>query len=580
MHACRGQEFWRRRGRTLALLWSRRTRRVLYRLGPPRTALCSKVAVEVGVIHDLQDGVVVHGNAKGTSLSARRPEQPAVERHELLEALHLNVIDTKELAEFGALELRLDSRVEVSPNCDLDHTPECSKSPVRGWNERQSERPKNDGLVVLSGWGVCHGAGRQLSPTQCGGHLARGRQKVHARAVQRMLSRQLHGYWPLSLRFEAMPDGPQDVGICREPLLYSGRCVGERHYRIVAAAEDDALCVGSGRRDFVEEDHFCRVALEASARLMWSATSSAPTPIERAAPRVEEGQTRMIQLHSALFSRRDLCRWPEGVAVTSPRTAARRQLAINACTELVGLTDAHLEAPLAGSIADPEWSWLGPALIARMNESAIAITRLLAVGMETEAGSLARSFYEHAVDFAWIAADPDERVTQWLRVDAEKQLKSHRKFLDLGEPDYLPEPIRARYERLAADTALGSGFPRDAAGRAERADEEWGLTGMQSFKSLYTVVFRQFSAVLHPSLLGLSQHAYPVSDAAFTGPALRVGHTNIDDEATAITMQMPILLATAWYVARLALGWPDIRESRRVVENYIEKVNALEHAAP
>lgn len=254
---------------------------------------------------------------------------------------------------------------------------------------------------------------------------------------------------------------------------------------------------------------------------------------------------------------------------------ARRYTAIGFAGALVELTDGPLAAPIAGTIDDPQWAWIGPAFVARMNEIIAGIQHLVDPGLETEAASLTRSLYDHAVVFAWLASDPSTRLRQWLRVDGEQQLRTKRQLNDLGASGYLPSNIEALFESLSLDTSLDRGFPRDVAGMAVAADRDWHLSGELSFTTLYTVVFRQFSTLLHPSLLGLSQHAHRVTTDG-SDEKLLLGYSNIENEATSITTQVPMLYAAALTVAARSLGWPDETALVDVVDKYPRALALLE----
>jgi hypothetical protein len=218
---------------------------------------------------------------------------------------------------------------------------------------------------------------------------------------------------------------------------------------------------------------------------------------------------------------------------------------------------------------------MGPAFIARLTQIIAGIQHLVAPGLETEVASLTRSLYEHAVVFAWIGRDPTERLHQWLRVDGDNQLKTNKAFEELGVTDYLPPSISGLYTSLADDTSLDIGFPRDLAGMARAADIDWPMPGELSFTVLYTAIFRQFSSVLHPSTLGLAQHATPIEMETGAPPHVLLSYANLDDEATAITMHVPFVLARALLVSVDVLGWPDERSVMQLVTDYAHAVAAI-----
>lgn len=74
--------------------------------------------------------------------------------------------------------------------------------------------------------------------------------------------------------------------------------------------------------------------------------------------------------------------------------------------ELIGLVSAKLprESEVTGD-ADA-WPMIAAALTSRITGTMRSILRLLPDGVETDAGILLRTLYDHAVTLAWLAADP------------------------------------------------------------------------------------------------------------------------------------------------------------------------------
>ncbi len=259
----------------------------------------------------------------------------------------------------------------------------------------------------------------------------------------------------------------------------------------------------------------------------------------------------------------------------SSTTRIYRDLAIAFSGALVRLTDGPLEQPVPGEIGNPQWSWIGPAFIARLTEITAGIQHLVDPGLETEVASLTRSLYEHAVVFAWIGADPAKRLRQWLRVDAGNQLKTHKAFEALGVTDFLPPIVCGLYTSLADDPTLDAGFPRDLAGMACAADSDWPRSGKLSFTVLYTAIFRQFSSVLHPTMLGLTLHATPLEVSPGDSPQVILSYANLHDEATAVTTVVPLVLERALIVSADVLGWPDKSSVIEVTARYAGALAAV-----
>lgn len=170
---------------------------------------------------------------------------------------------------------------------------------------------------------------------------------------------------------------------------------------------------------------------------------------------------------------------------------------------LIELVREHL--PLDGPDVPPEavFPIVGPALIARQTGTLDAILRLGRHGSDSLV--LVRSLYDHAVTFAWLAAEPGaERSQQFMRDDAVSRLRADNDCRDLGEP-ILTDARRAFYEARKAR------YPEDMPKlirRAELADDHWGqgqLPGFgssdstHSYRGMYAVAYRRQSAYEHAS---------------------------------------------------------------------------------
>lgn len=223
---------------------------------------------------------------------------------------------------------------------------------------------------------------------------------------------------------------------------------------------------------------------------------------------------------------------------------------------LVGLVTEHL--PVEGFSRGPGDSWplIGPALVARATGSLQAIMTLLPLDRDADALILLRSLYEHVTTFAWLSSEPTaERLGRWLKSDSVARIRADDDCVRLGMP-ILEADQRARLERTIA--SLPSEMP-DLLSQAEAADNHWsghidGLdeSGMpSSFRGLYAFAYRRFSAIAHPSNMGLN----------FVTTDLDGGGHRVDLEQLQPEMRGPfglstVVFALGLYVAEASLGWP------------------------
>src|SRR5437773_1956879 len=96
--------------------------------------------------------------------------------------------------------------------------------------------------------------------------------------------------------------------------------------------------------------------------------------------------------------------------------------------ELVALVTSRLpqDFEVTGESAGA-WPMAGVALLSRMATTLGSTLDLQQAELEADAATLARSLYEHAVCFAWLAADPEaKRLEEWRKDDLTQRLKADR----------------------------------------------------------------------------------------------------------------------------------------------------------
>jgi Family of unknown function (DUF5677) len=235
---------------------------------------------------------------------------------------------------------------------------------------------------------------------------------------------------------------------------------------------------------------------------------------------------------------------------------------------LIELATPHLpESVRVGGPVDA-WALTGPALIARQIGSLDALAALRPLDRQADAIVVLRSLYEHAVTFAWMAADPSEdRLERFLKTDAVARLKAADDARSVGVK-ILDDGNQAVFEKQKADLP-NEMPPLDQ--RATAADKHWSgkVRGLEvssetkSYRGLYAIAYRHHSAIAHPSLMGLNLVTVDLPD----------GSKKVQPEVRDPDFHGPyglgvVLFGFSLYIAGQALpGWPEEAEIDDVFES-------------
>ena len=143
--------------------------------------------------------------------------------------------------------------------------------------------------------------------------------------------------------------------------------------------------------------------------------------------------------------------------------------------------------------------------------------RLRSLNREADPAILSRALYEHAVTFAWLAADPrTQRHQRFLKSDLLRRLKFDddcQKLTHDGVPLEIMTPAERRgFEQQLEDLPDGTKHMPDLIDMATAADGHWTkilepLTGsdtVKSYRGFYALTYRQESSIAHATLLGLN----------------------------------------------------------------------------
>lgn len=223
---------------------------------------------------------------------------------------------------------------------------------------------------------------------------------------------------------------------------------------------------------------------------------------------------------------------------------------------LASLGRPHFPITIETESVDESWSLSGPALIARLTGTVEAIVQLRELGRIADEMILARSLFDYATTFAWLAADtgPD-RQRRFARSDACARLKMDDDCRKLGEPVLTPE-MRA-WEEANRD-GLEKNMP-DLAQRSEQVDRDWGGKHplmdeelFPTYRRLYAMMYRHHSGYEHPSALGLNVVAEDQADGT-TRIELEQAADDMGDQLMGL---VTLLYARSLFIASQTLGWP------------------------
>jgi hypothetical protein len=204
------------------------------------------------------------------------------------------------------------------------------------------------------------------------------------------------------------------------------------------------------------------------------------------------------------------------------------------------------------------WPAVGVALLSRMTTTLGSILDLQHAQHEADAGTLVRSLYEHAVHFAWLAADPSpSRIEEWRKSDFVARVKADDDMLAHGI-QALTDESRAKF---TAQVAEMHGDALVLADLAIAADKYWagkvrGMgahTALISFRGWYASLYRHYSGMAHPSVRGLHR----VVDEL--GPVRRRIRLEGQYEGNGPYGIATFMFGVALYVASATatIGWPS-----------------------
>jgi hypothetical protein len=229
---------------------------------------------------------------------------------------------------------------------------------------------------------------------------------------------------------------------------------------------------------------------------------------------------------------------------------------------LAALVEARLPLDMDVPYGGDAWPLAGAALIAHATGTLRSIVLLSAAGAHNDAFRLLRSLYDHAVTFAWLAAQPTgERLEAWRLEDLAARLKMDREAAAAGI-SLLDDATR---EQMARDVADAKAKTPDLASKAAAVDRYWAPRVEaidDEFRRLYTLLFRTHSGLVHATFRGLN-HVTEVVSSTRTRVLVQ-----LPPDGRGATGMATVVYGLALLVAAQALGWPSTADVHAVFDLY------------
>lgn len=213
------------------------------------------------------------------------------------------------------------------------------------------------------------------------------------------------------------------------------------------------------------------------------------------------------------------------------------------------------------------WPLVSAALLSRMTTTMRSTMALQRRGQAVDAGTLVRSLYEHAVHFAWLAADPSPaRIEAWRKHDLKRRLVGDDDAGKLGV-EILDDQARAAMQAQVEGMQGGKLVLEHL---AKEADTYWAtrLPGMgdstapNSLRGLYALAYRYYSGTAHPSYRGINP---VVEDVTSVGRRAVIERAHVHRGPYGMST---VLYGLALFIAAEAIGWPNHNEVVGVFDRF------------
>jgi hypothetical protein len=215
----------------------------------------------------------------------------------------------------------------------------------------------------------------------------------------------------------------------------------------------------------------------------------------------------------------------------------------------------------------------GAALVSGAISTVESIAFLSQQERESDCNSLLRDLVDRAIVFAWIAAEPAERVDIWQRQDMRQRIAMDDAVKGFGAAVLEPE-WRAELEARIKEADVKRLPPTEQL--APQADEYWrerirffreAAPNGKVFEMLYAGVFRYLSGFTHAAPVAIYRL---VEDT----PKQRVVILEPTTGPQRAVSFAPLAFALILFIASETLGWPRGSDVHAVVSRHADALQA------
>lgn len=216
------------------------------------------------------------------------------------------------------------------------------------------------------------------------------------------------------------------------------------------------------------------------------------------------------------------------------------------------------------------WEVTRAALMARMASTLRHLGYLVPSYSRLDGFALARSVVDHVITFAWISADPKERLQAFLRSSFKDLLAKDRRVRERGDAPLLGERECERLRAFTRDvTQEMPRLPR----RSSEADSYWRERVSSSlpdnlhivdFQRLYSDIYDHYAAYDHPTTLGLQVFVH-LADNPVVAEVDGRPERSLEEDLRPYWIAV-FAFAEALVVSNLATGRPRLQPLQRALE--------------
>jgi hypothetical protein len=227
-----------------------------------------------------------------------------------------------------------------------------------------------------------------------------------------------------------------------------------------------------------------------------------------------------------------------------------------------------------------DWEITRAAFMARMTGTLRHLSYLVPSYSRLDGFALARTLVDHVITFAWLSADPRERLPAFLRESFENMLRKDERSRSRGDGALLGDAERARLSAFIerVEPKMPGLRPRSVKAEADWRERVSALPEelrILDFKRMYHDVYDHYSAYDHPTTTGLQVFVHLAGQpvvATVDGEPERERDADLRPYWIAV-----FAVAQALIVSHVASGRPRLQSLKRALGT-IGSMRGLERA--